>query len=127
MSLSRKKFLVGFSALSAGIFLLFLTDSCTPTYSRTEFDRAVSRASIDTLGWVSYKGRKKGHDYFQVHKNIGVEILRLPTSESPITEPFPYSVSKEKWRRESFMHLQGLELHQAITEKFGTDPGIKIP
>ncbi|MEJ6646514.1 MAG: hypothetical protein QNL24_04240 [Akkermansiaceae bacterium] len=122
MRIPFKKTLLISGMLFLSATILFLTDSCTPTYSRAEFETAVSETTIDTLGTVYYKGRKGGFDYFRTRKNLGGESLRLPISESLITKPFDYRFQKKNWRSACFMHLTGPELQKAILLEFNIDP-----
>lgn len=118
MSSAFKKTLLITSMLLFISSVVLITDSCTPTYSRAEFEASVAETTRDTLGAVYYKGRKEGYDYFETRKNLGGDQFRLPISDSPISRPFDYSIFRGNWRLENFMHLKGIDLQKAVSEKF---------
>lgn len=112
---------VSLLALVSGIGIFFLNGGWNSTCTRAKFEEVMQSTNKDTLGGVFYRGRQNGYDYFRATWNVGAGNLRIPTTESPITRPFAYTSDKAKWRRGTFMGLEGAGLSAAIDTRLNAE------
>ena len=100
---------------------IFVATGCSTTVGRSEYNRIVLSTTHDTLGCVYYKGRENGFDYFRAQWNLGSDDIRLDVNQSPITNPFPYTGDKRKWRAGTFMNMNAEEVKLSLPIQFNTE------
>lgn len=102
--------------------LIALMCGCSATLDRNGMEQLVTTTVRDTRGAVYYQGRKGGLDHFRVRWNIGTRHIRVPASDSPVTNAFPFTADRQLWRGAPFMHLSGPVLSRALSERLNASP-----
>jgi hypothetical protein len=82
-----------------GAFLYMKYDGSSETINRSAFDKILEQSNSQMLGELYYKGRSGEYDYFAYILNIYAPTnIRLKVTESPVSDPFPYTSEKNHWR-----------------------------
>ncbi|MGZ4973141.1 MAG: hypothetical protein ACXWDN_10305 [Limisphaerales bacterium] len=108
--------------IAGGVLVVVLITACviyrTRTVSYAEFLRAAEPNLHATLISVSYYcGSEDGYDYFVVRQPLGTENrYRVSVSESKLTDRFPYTKDRSKWR----------ELHILPNPSAAADGGLPL-
>ncbi len=85
--------------LVLGTCLYMKYDGFSVRTSRSEFDTIVKDFMSQGIGEIYYKGRSGDYDYFEIYLNIyATEKIHLKATESPVSDPFPYTSDKDNWR-----------------------------
>ena len=92
--------------LVLGTCLYMRYDGASVTTSRSEFDTTAKDFLSQMIGEIYYKGRSGEYDYFEYYLNIyDPKAIRLKATESPVSDPFPYTSDKDKWRSGQKTHM----------------------
>ena len=83
--------------LMCTVWVIFVA-GCVSTVNRSEFDKAVWKHRAETINSVLYMGSRDAHHYIRHGHTLGAQTYRLPEKEIFISNPFPLTKDKSKWR-----------------------------